>query len=100
MKAHIRLHIQEALARVKGKQTGVIPFPDIAEAVERAVTSGEHEYTIKEIADNHKVNYHTVYRYVKGKPGYRVYGKRRGVRVTASLYRSFLADAMKRGLAA
>jgi transposase-like protein len=62
--------------------------------------SGEREFSIEEIARKHGLTYHTVYRAVKGKPGYRVYGKKRGAKVSESLYRSFLAEAIRRGLAA
>lgn len=75
------------------------PIPDIHETVEQAIC-GEREFSIEEIAKRHGLTYHTVYRAVKGRPGYRVYGKRRGAKVTESPYRAFLADAIRRGLAA
>jgi hypothetical protein len=98
MRADVRRRIQQALAQVNGGQVNST-FPDINEAIEQAL-SGEREFSIEEIARKHGVTYHTVYRAVKGKPGYRVYGKRRGARVSEALYRSFLADAIRRGLAA
>lgn len=58
--------------------------------------SGEREFSIEEIARKHGLKYHTVYRAVKGRPGYRVYGQKRGAKVSESLYRSFLAEAIRK----
>jgi hypothetical protein len=98
MKADVRRRIEQALARTRGEPVNS-PIPDLKEAVEQAM-SGEREYSIDEIAQRHGLTYHTVYRAVKGKTGYRIYGTKRGARVTESLYRSFLADSIRRGLAA
>ena len=98
MKADVRRRIENALARTRGQPVNS-PIPDLNQAVEQAM-SGEREFSIEEIARKHGLTYHTVYRAVRGKPGYRVYGKRRGAKVSESLYRSFLADAIRRGLAA
>jgi transposase-like protein len=98
MRADVRRRIEEALAQSRLEEVR-FPSEDINQAVQEAM-SGEREFSIEEIASKHGLTYHTVYRAVKGKPGYRVYGKRRGAKVSASLYRSFLADAIKRGLAA
>jgi transposase-like protein len=98
MRADVRRRIEEALAQSRLEEVR-FPSEDINQAVQEAM-SGEREFSIEEIASQHGLTYHTVYRAVKGKPGYRVYGKRRGAKVSASLYRSFLADAIKRGLAA
>ncbi|HEX4228163.1 MAG TPA: hypothetical protein VHZ07_05805 [Bryobacteraceae bacterium] len=98
MKADIRRRIEQALAQDRG-QPANFPIADLRQAVEQAM-SGEREFSIEEIAKRHGLTYYTVYRAVKGKPGYRVYGKRRGAKVSESLYRAFLADAIKRGMAA
>jgi hypothetical protein len=98
MRADVRRRIEEALAQSRLEEVSS-RSEDINQAVQEAM-SGEREFSIEEIASKHGLTYHTVYRAVKGKPGYRVYGKRRGAKVSASLYRSFLADAIKRGLAA
>ena len=98
MKADVRRRIEDALMQARGEQAGS-PFPEINRAVDQAI-SGEREFSIEEIASKHGLTYHTVYRAVKGKPGYRVYGRKRGAKVSESLYRSFLADAIRRGLAA
>jgi hypothetical protein len=98
MKADVRRRIEQALARTRG-EPALSPIIDVDQAVEQAM-SGEREFSIEEIARKHGLTYHTVYRAVKGKPGYRVYGKKRGAKVSESLYRSFLAEAIRRGLAA
>jgi hypothetical protein len=98
MRADVRRRIEEALAQSRLEQVRS-PSEDINRAVQEAI-SGEREFSIEEIASKHGLAYHTVYRAVKGKPGYRVYGKRRGAKVSESLYRSIPADAIKRGLAA
>lgn len=98
MRADVRRRIQQALAQASGERANS-SFLDINQAIEQAM-SGEREFSIEEIASKHGLTYHTVYRAVKGKPGYRVYGKRRGAKVSESLYRSFLADAIRRGSAA
>jgi hypothetical protein len=98
MRADVRRRIQQAVAQASGEPVKS-PFLDINQAVEQAM-SGEREFSIEEIAGKHGLTYHTVYRVVKGKPGYRVYGTRRGAKISESLYRSFLADAIRRGSAA
>jgi hypothetical protein len=98
MTADVRRRIEQALARTRGELVSS-SIPDLNQAVEQAM-SGEREFSIEEIASKHGLTYHTVYRAVKGKPGYRVYGKKRGAKVSESLYRSFLAEAIRRGLAA
>jgi hypothetical protein len=98
MKADVRRRIEQALAREQG-EPALSFIADVNQAIEQAM-SGEREFSIEEIACKHGLTYHTVYRAVKGKPGYRVYGKKRGAKVSESLYRSFLAEAIRRGLAA
>ena len=104
MKADVRRRIEQALARtpresVNSAISGFNQACDLNEAVEQAI-SGEREFSIEEIANKHGLTYHTVYRALKGKPGYRVYGKKRSAKVTESLYRAFVAEAIRKGLAA
>jgi hypothetical protein len=79
MRADVRRRIQQALAEVNGGEVNST-FPGLNDAIEQAL-SGEREFSIEEIARKHGLTYHTVYRAVKGKPGYRVYGKRCGAKV-------------------
>jgi len=97
MRADVRSRIEKALARDCTRDAEVQPA-DLKQAIEEAMYGGR-EFSIDEIARKHGVTYHTVYRAVKGKPGYRVYGKKRGAKVSEALYRAFLADAIRRGSA-
>ena len=53
-------------------------------------------WTIKEIAERHRISYWTVYRQLKGKPGFLRFGGT--IRVSESLYRSWLASSIESGL--
>ena len=51
---------------------------------------GERNWTVKEIAGRENLGYMTVYRALKGKPGWLAYGG--SLRVTDTLYRDWLTS--------
>jgi len=53
-------------------------------------------WTIKEIASRHHLSYWTVYRALKGRAGWLVFGNT--IRVSDSLYRSWVSSAIETGL--
>jgi hypothetical protein len=53
-------------------------------------------HNLKEIAAKHRVDYSTVWRQLKGKPGFNRFG--RTIRVADFLYRSWLDSSVQNGL--
>ena len=91
--------IAEALARHEAWKNGIAaPTTGTAEPLDRltnvrpivdALYAGERMWSLKEIAERHGIGYWTVYRALKGKPGFLPI-TRRQIRVTDTLYRSWL----------
>ena len=55
-----------------------------------------HSWEISEIAIRHHLSYWTVYRALKGKPGWLTFG--RTVRISNALYRWYIKQAVMQGL--
>ena len=96
MRKKIKLKIVQARAKSSGLG---LPFPKPPETpVEKlnkvrcivdALYAGEKTWSLKDIAERHELGYWTVYRALKGKPGWLPISARQ-IRVTDSLYRSWL----------
>ena len=109
LKQHIRNKIDIALANNQNKgftsadsytPQGAARFEKNRTAIENTVAYFvEHparSWTIKEIAETSGLDYHTVRKQLKGKPGYLQFG--RCVRITDALYKSWLTEAVENGL--
>src|ERR1051325_11168448 len=91
----IAAKIEAALQRHNAKLSGTDLTPErkpvqraenVQAIVDRRI-AGERNWTLHEIAANEALSYKTVYRALKGKPGWLDYGT---IRVTETLYRSWL----------
>jgi len=67
---------------------------DLNTVVNQAIVD-ERSWTVREIAERHGLSYWTVYRQLKGKPGWLPFG--RAVRITDSLYRSWIKSIALNG---
>jgi hypothetical protein len=92
----IEARIQAALERSRARQNGaevpkqVHQLDKVRCMVDRRI-NGERNWRIEEIADRENLSYMTVYRMLKGKPGWFQYG--RAIRITDTLYRWWLASS-------
>lgn len=91
----VAANIQAAVARHWAPSSGVAvpsqtPIQNLAKVrsiVDKRI-QGERNWKVEEIAEHENLGYMTVYRALKGKPGWLAYG--RTIRVTESLYRAWL----------
>jgi hypothetical protein len=95
MRKKIKLKMEAARARTAGVfpslQATHNPLEQLnkVRSIVDALYAGEKTWDIKTIAERHELGYWTVYRALKGRPGWLPI-TRRQVRVTDSLYRSWL----------
>ncbi len=89
--------IQAALERGQARQNGSsVPNREPVQHLERVRSivdkrmQGERNWKINEIAERENLGYMTVYRALRGKPGWFSYG--RTLRVTDTLYRAWLTS--------
>jgi hypothetical protein len=98
MKLETRRKIQAALARADAADE--CPSPPVVsydlEAVANQAIRDERSWTLREIAERHGLSYWTVYRQLKGKPGWLPFG--RTIRVCDSLYRSWIGSIALKGI--
>lgn len=86
--------IEAALARqgIRSAESPVARIERVHSLVDRRM-SGERNWTLKEIAEREHIDYVTIYRALKGKPGWFPYGRTgRTIRVTDTLYRAWLTS--------
>ena len=99
MKANIRQKIQVALASkitlLKTEYT-VPETPEMGLVVDE-VLAEEKFWEVGDIAARHGLNYSTVWRHLKGKPGWIRHG--RVIRITDALYKAYIRQSVCRGLA-
>jgi hypothetical protein len=91
----IALRIQEVLAQhqlipsgaTSTRQTLILKLDRVRCIVDRRL-DGERNWKVEEIAERENLGYMTVYRALRGRPGWFRYG--RSIRVTDTLYRAWL----------
>ena len=90
--------IADALARHRAGATDKTPVAGVTDPLERlnnvrpivdALYAGEKTWRLREIAERHGIGYWTVYRALKGRPGWFPV-TRRQILVSDALYRSWL----------
>ena len=95
MKNNIKLKIEVARKRTAGLpaplQETPIPLEQLnkVRSIVDVLYAGEKLWDIRTIAERHQLGYWTVYRALKGRPGWLPISARQ-IRVTDSLYRSWL----------
>ncbi|MEZ5399867.1 MAG: hypothetical protein R2729_09355 [Bryobacteraceae bacterium] len=99
MQKAIRKKIEAALSGVdlsaKPKPESTSTVANVQYVVDRTIQETK-TWTLKQIADKHQLDYSTVYRQLIGKPGCFRFGK--AIRVSDSLYRSWLEQAAIEGI--
>ena len=100
MKSDTRRKIQGALARADEAEEflsrPVVGVGHNLEVVVNQAIRDERSWTLQEIADRHGLSYWTVYRQLKGRPGWLPFCRTIGV--SGSLYRSWIASIALKGI--
>jgi hypothetical protein len=94
----IAANIKAALARHEAQRSGEVVAENALQRLDKVQSivdrrvAGERErnWKIREIADRENIDYMTVHRALKGRPGWSAYG--RTIRVTDTLYRAWLTS--------
>ena len=99
MKTHIREKINAALAArsMAPVEAQRLPSAPDRRAIVEGVLASEKFWDVHEIASRLHLDYTSVYRALKGRPGWLRFG--RAIRITDELYQQFIREAVNRGLA-